>query len=330
MRAQGAMEYMIMITAVLVIASIIILFMTGVFKTTKSGGDIELCKQAAARCQQARLTNPNDPCNFCDEACSSNGVDILDKSGGSAIDCCKLGNVSAIYEGSKVCPAFKFTAFWIDQPFFLAWNTPGNLVVQVNTSKPATFDITLSSAGGSNCNPFYTTCGESSDLASPGFYHCNFLDDKKPIGPCVISITATSKDNGKKISTQLLAPITHNNSDPNFSFKLYSMGYSCGYWATSGFGGWQQSAPSSKPVYKVEFITNNEFTYTVKFVSKGGFCPADYEGQSDTFFGLFKGEYWFEGAPNSEIGPCEVTITAKNASGSEIQLKYDLPRIICP
>ncbi|MEM3572750.1 MAG: hypothetical protein QXJ62_00740 [Nitrososphaeria archaeon] len=96
---------MIMITAVLVIASIIILFMTGVFKTTKSGGDIELCKQAAARCQQARLTNPDDPCNFCDEACSSNGVDIFDSWGGEAITCCKKADPSIIYYKSKECLA---------------------------------------------------------------------------------------------------------------------------------------------------------------------------------------------------------------------------------
>jgi len=49
-KAQGALEYLIIIAAVLAIAAIVVLFLTGAFKGATGGGDIAKCKLAASTC----------------------------------------------------------------------------------------------------------------------------------------------------------------------------------------------------------------------------------------------------------------------------------------
>lgn len=49
-KAQGALEYLIIIAAVLAIAAIVVLFITGAFKGASGGGDIAKCRLTAATC----------------------------------------------------------------------------------------------------------------------------------------------------------------------------------------------------------------------------------------------------------------------------------------
>lgn len=49
-KAQGSLEYLIIIAAVLAIVAIIVLFITGSFGASKSSADISKCKAAASRC----------------------------------------------------------------------------------------------------------------------------------------------------------------------------------------------------------------------------------------------------------------------------------------
>ena len=49
-KAQGALEYLIIIAAVLAIAAIVVLFITGAFRGATGGGDIAKCRLAASTC----------------------------------------------------------------------------------------------------------------------------------------------------------------------------------------------------------------------------------------------------------------------------------------
>jgi len=49
-KAQGALEYLIIIAAVLAIAAIVVLFITGAFRGATGGGDIAKCRLAATTC----------------------------------------------------------------------------------------------------------------------------------------------------------------------------------------------------------------------------------------------------------------------------------------
>jgi uncharacterized protein (UPF0333 family) len=49
-KAQGALEYLIIIAAVLAIAAIVVLFLTGAFKGSVGAGNTGECKTAAASC----------------------------------------------------------------------------------------------------------------------------------------------------------------------------------------------------------------------------------------------------------------------------------------
>jgi len=50
-KAQGALEYLIIIAAVLAIAAIVVLFLTGAFTGASSGGDLAKCRLAASTCK---------------------------------------------------------------------------------------------------------------------------------------------------------------------------------------------------------------------------------------------------------------------------------------
>ena len=49
-KAQGALEYLIIIAAVLAIAAIVVLFLTGAFKSSVSSGNYAVCKNQATNC----------------------------------------------------------------------------------------------------------------------------------------------------------------------------------------------------------------------------------------------------------------------------------------
>ena len=69
-QGQGSLEYLIIIAAVLAIASISILFITHSFSGAKKHGSISKCQTAASRCYNEKSTSANAQCNYCKDACS--------------------------------------------------------------------------------------------------------------------------------------------------------------------------------------------------------------------------------------------------------------------
>ena len=59
---QGSLEYLIIIAAVLAIAAIVVLFLTGAFTGATSSGDLSLCKYAASKCATELATSASDTC----------------------------------------------------------------------------------------------------------------------------------------------------------------------------------------------------------------------------------------------------------------------------
>ncbi len=113
-KAQGALEYLIIIAAVLAIAAIVVLFLTGAFKGASGGGGIAACRVASANCASANATGGGSVagCNVaCIPACSTpSGMDVMTTTvavigncptsgAGTATACeaCTLGNTNAIH-----------------------------------------------------------------------------------------------------------------------------------------------------------------------------------------------------------------------------------------
>jgi len=106
-KAQGALEYLIIIAAVLAIAAIVVLFITGAFKGATGGGDIAKCRLAATTCAGNLATGvyvTQCPAAACVAACvNSAGYDLkaptvlttpaLCVTGGTATACisCRSG-----------------------------------------------------------------------------------------------------------------------------------------------------------------------------------------------------------------------------------------------
>jgi len=103
MKNQTGLEYLILIAAVLAIAGLVVFLVTGSTSTSKKSALYSSCQQAAAQCRLMKAANPNEECEFCVDQCSDpvSGEEIFP----GAINCCKLGNSSMIYEGSPGCNA---------------------------------------------------------------------------------------------------------------------------------------------------------------------------------------------------------------------------------
>ncbi len=93
-RAQGALEYLIIIAAVLAISSIVIFFLTGTFGGQKEQATLNDCKQAASNCKVKHMNTMNPNCPECEEACvdSVSGEPIAP----DAVQLCKEGEPAEI------------------------------------------------------------------------------------------------------------------------------------------------------------------------------------------------------------------------------------------
>ena len=91
-KGQGSLEYLIIIAAVLAIAAIVVLFLTGAFSGTDT--DSSECKTAAAKCAVDQVTSPGATCGFCEAACS--GLSVF------ANDSCKAGQPENISSDTVV------------------------------------------------------------------------------------------------------------------------------------------------------------------------------------------------------------------------------------
>ena len=100
-RAQGALEYLIIIAAVIGIAAVVVYTVSGVMLGQSTSASIVSCKQAATDCKASRLLSPNDPCNNCATACVdlASGKEIFY----GATYCCTTGKDNLIYADSPGC-----------------------------------------------------------------------------------------------------------------------------------------------------------------------------------------------------------------------------------
>jgi hypothetical protein len=92
-KGQGALEYLIIVAAVLAIASVVVLFLTGAFGGAGTGASLSRCKQAAADCAIRWTTTVNPLCAECETACKDiRGIEV--KPG--AVQLCKQGEVTKV------------------------------------------------------------------------------------------------------------------------------------------------------------------------------------------------------------------------------------------
>jgi len=100
-KAQGSLEYLIIISAVLAIAAIVVLYLTGVFGGQVSTVSIGSCKQATVDCKASRMISPNDPCLACNSSCKdlTTGKEIFP----NATLCCVQARAEMIYADSPGC-----------------------------------------------------------------------------------------------------------------------------------------------------------------------------------------------------------------------------------
>jgi uncharacterized protein (UPF0333 family) len=111
-KAQGALEYLIIIAAVLAIAAIVVLFLTGAFTGASGGGDLASCRLAASTCKNNLASGvyaSNASCvNSCIASCDdSRGYDVVTQTQlVSASTCATTGGAAT---GCVACVAGRTT-----------------------------------------------------------------------------------------------------------------------------------------------------------------------------------------------------------------------------
>lgn len=88
---QGALEYLIIVAAVLAIAAIVVLFLTGAFRGTKAGASVSECKAAASQCATDLATTTGATCDYCVEKCEGVGVSTDTSKYADTVAACKAG-----------------------------------------------------------------------------------------------------------------------------------------------------------------------------------------------------------------------------------------------
>ncbi|MEM0372376.1 MAG: fibronectin type III domain-containing protein [archaeon] len=96
-RAQGSMEYLIIIAAVIAIAAIVVLFLSSALQTQSQASTIGKCKQAASQCKTELSTSTGAKCPYCYEQCVNKEKEEIFPG---AYNFCLLGQPENIYEGS--------------------------------------------------------------------------------------------------------------------------------------------------------------------------------------------------------------------------------------
>jgi len=96
-KAQGSLEYLILIAVVLAIISVVTLIAINYVGSQQGKYSYNTCKNAAANCKAALAANPKDKCSYCDTECKNpDGTDISTK----ASTCCRMGKPDSVYEGA--------------------------------------------------------------------------------------------------------------------------------------------------------------------------------------------------------------------------------------
>ena len=74
-KAQGSLEYLIIIAAVLAIAAVVVMYLSGVFGGT--GASWSRCRETASNCAAMQVAGPFDCGEMCAAGClMTNGSDI--------------------------------------------------------------------------------------------------------------------------------------------------------------------------------------------------------------------------------------------------------------
>jgi uncharacterized protein (UPF0333 family) len=107
MKAQTGLEYLIILAAIITIASVSVYLVSGNSKGNSQSVIFRSCQEAASQCAMMKMANPSAACSLCDSQCvdTDTGFDIItgmprsDTAG--AVSCCKKGSVADIYSGSE-------------------------------------------------------------------------------------------------------------------------------------------------------------------------------------------------------------------------------------
>ncbi len=106
-KAQGSLEYLIIVAAVLMISAIVVYFVVGSSGKSISSANFAECKKAAGQCKTNLIFSPDDPCIDCESACVVNGKDIMTLAEGcdvnGACGLCKQGEPESIYKIEQKC-----------------------------------------------------------------------------------------------------------------------------------------------------------------------------------------------------------------------------------
>jgi len=218
-RAQGSLEYLIIISVVLAISAIVIMYTTGIIGGQKSSVSISTCKQASIDCKLSKMSSPTDQCDQCDAACkdSTTGIEIFS----GATGCCKAGKTDMIYTGTPGCAIIEpFTVTLANPTTGSVKASPVTITATTNRAATCTYSVsgsasspmttpdqlthtasvTISTEGSATVT---VTCNDGSSTAASSprqFYVDNtapafpYLSTTSPMtGPTMLS--ASSSDN---------------------------------------------------------------------------------------------------------------------------------------
>ncbi|MFH0986771.1 MAG: class III signal peptide-containing protein [Candidatus Micrarchaeota archaeon] len=99
-RAQGSLEFLIILAAVIAMAAIVVIITLNSAGGSKEEALLLSCQQAAANCEINLGADSNYDCtDLCTVGCTdAGGTPVVQ----NAVACCKAGNKNAIYDGSTV------------------------------------------------------------------------------------------------------------------------------------------------------------------------------------------------------------------------------------
>lgn len=101
-KAQGSLEYLIIVAAVLAVAAIVVLFLTGSFGVTKAGASVSECKAAASQCSVDIATTTGAICDYCEEKCTDVGMSTDTSKYADSVEACKDGAPNYIASGEAI------------------------------------------------------------------------------------------------------------------------------------------------------------------------------------------------------------------------------------
>jgi len=100
-KGQLSAEFLVLLAAVLLISVVVIKLVTAPSEQNKESYVLSNCQAAAQQCEFIHRADASYSCGFCEEQCvySGSGEEVFP----GAVNCCKAGDSSGIYEGSTGC-----------------------------------------------------------------------------------------------------------------------------------------------------------------------------------------------------------------------------------